>query len=443
MASTIAAVTTSGGGVVTTADASGNLNLLAGTTTVVAVTTAGAAVTGTLSATGVATFAAGTVALPSITTSGDTNTGIYFPAADTIAFTEAGTERMRIDSSGNVGIGTTSPVNILSVNGGVSLLPYYQTYLANSYYSGSWKYAGNGPAWGIGNNFGGPANGATIAIAAVNAGGAGAALTWNPAFNIDSSGNVGIGTSSPTSLLHVSSTTANPQIKITDLSIAGGRGGSIQGSYSGNGLYLDSLAAAGWVYIGSSTGGGQATNIRFDTSNAERMRIDSSGNLLVGTTSQVSQGKGNIAFNGSSHQGLNLQETANQSSAGFMYFQYNTTVLGTITRNVLTNAVQYNTTSDIRLKENIENANSALTTISNIKVRQYDWIGCEDSHQDYGFIAQELVEVVSGIVTKGRTEEDIWAVDYGKLTPILCKAIQEQQALITALTARIEALENK
>ena len=52
MASTIAAVTTSGGGVVTTADASGNLNLLAGTTTVVALTTAGAAVTGTLSATG-------------------------------------------------------------------------------------------------------------------------------------------------------------------------------------------------------------------------------------------------------------------------------------------------------------------------------------------------------------------------------------------------------
>ena len=101
---------------------------------------------------------------------------------------------------------------------------------------------------------------------------------------IDSSGNVGIGTSSPTSLLHVSSTTANPQIKITDLSIAGGRGGSIQGSYSGNGLYLDSLAAAGWVYIGSSTGGGQATNIRFDTSNTERMRIDSSGNVGIGLT---------------------------------------------------------------------------------------------------------------------------------------------------------------
>jgi Collagen triple helix repeat (20 copies) len=78
----------------------------------------GLAVTGTLSATGVATFAAGTFALPSITTSGDPNTGIYFPAADTIAFTEGGAEAMRIDSSGNVGIGAASPGNKLYVVGG-------------------------------------------------------------------------------------------------------------------------------------------------------------------------------------------------------------------------------------------------------------------------------------------------------------------------------------
>ena len=101
------------------------------------------------------------------------------------------TNTLVVDSANNrVGVGTASPVNKVTVNGGVSILPYYETYLVNSYYSGGWKYAGNGHAWGIGNNFNGPANGVTIGIAPVNAGGAGAALTWNPAFNIDSAGAV-------------------------------------------------------------------------------------------------------------------------------------------------------------------------------------------------------------------------------------------------------------
>ena len=64
---------------------------------------------GALGVTGVTTVQAGTAALPAITTSGDTNTGIFFPAADTIAFTEGGAEAMRITSAGDVGIGTTSP----------------------------------------------------------------------------------------------------------------------------------------------------------------------------------------------------------------------------------------------------------------------------------------------------------------------------------------------
>jgi hypothetical protein len=70
----------------------------------------------TLSATGVTTVQAGTVSTPAITTSGDTNTGIFFPAADTIAFSEGGAEAMRIDSSGNVGIGTSSPAGKLDVS---------------------------------------------------------------------------------------------------------------------------------------------------------------------------------------------------------------------------------------------------------------------------------------------------------------------------------------
>ena len=63
---------------------------------------------------------AGTAAAPALSTTGDTNTGIFFPAADTIAFSEGGAESMRIDSSGNVGIGTSSPGSTLDVNGAIT-----------------------------------------------------------------------------------------------------------------------------------------------------------------------------------------------------------------------------------------------------------------------------------------------------------------------------------
>jgi hypothetical protein len=66
-----------------------------------------------------ATLSAGSAAAPCITTTGDVNTGIFFPAADTIAFTEGGAESMRIDSSGQVGIGTASPTQKLDVAGGM------------------------------------------------------------------------------------------------------------------------------------------------------------------------------------------------------------------------------------------------------------------------------------------------------------------------------------
>ena len=92
---------------------SGTVTNLTGTASIningtVGATTASSGAFTTLSATGVTTVQAGTAALPAITTTGDTNTGIFFPAADTIAFAEGGVEAMRIDSSGNLLVGRTS-----------------------------------------------------------------------------------------------------------------------------------------------------------------------------------------------------------------------------------------------------------------------------------------------------------------------------------------------
>ena len=79
--------------------------------------------------------------------------------------------------------------------------------------------------------------------------------------------------------------------------------------------------------------------------------------------------------------------------------------------------------------------NPVLEKLMDVKVRQFDWTE-GDLHQDAGFIAQELAPVLSGIVTEGKTEEDMWQMDYSRLTPYLVKAIQE-------LTARVAELEAK
>ena len=96
-----------------------NILAASGTATLASATITGAATVGTtLGVTGVTTFAAGTALLPALTTTGDTNTGIYYPAADTFAVTTGGTERYRVDSSGNFLVGTPTALGKMRVRGG-------------------------------------------------------------------------------------------------------------------------------------------------------------------------------------------------------------------------------------------------------------------------------------------------------------------------------------
>ncbi len=253
----------------------------------------GSATFSSITVTGVSTFSAGTVSAPSITTSGDTNTGIFFPAADTIAFTEGGAEAMRIDSSGNVGIGTSSPSQRLDVAGSTSG-GYVVQILRNTNSGG---YAQQifqiGSANGTANiayapsiffALGPSANDTTTPIVFQN-------NNATERMRIDSTGNVGIGTSSPAARLDVVASDARFNLTSTGsgqtvgISIKGGAGGGDTFNF------IESLNSGGtqaW-YLGSN---GTANTLAFKTNgNNERMRIDSSGNVLVGSTTNFAGSK--------------------------------------------------------------------------------------------------------------------------------------------------------
>lgn len=263
---------------------------------------------------------------------------------------------------------------------------------------------------------------------------------------IDASGNVGIGTSSP-------STYANGQAPVlvtgtgNNFATIQGRTDGPSGSTNGvsyGGSYSTNPINGSRVTFNAEGGSGQRGSISFwtkptdDNTNqpTERARIDSSGNLLVGTTSTtVNPG---ISLQPSGR--LNIGRSNDDAVAEF--YRSGTRV-GQI--NVTTTATSYNTSSDYRLKEAIAPMTGALAKVALLKPCTYKWkVGGSDGQ---GFIAHELAEVEAGCVTGEKDAVDAegnpqyQGIDTSFLVATLTAAIQEQQALITTLTERITALE--
>ena len=101
--------------------------------------------------------------------------------------------------------------------------------------------------------------------------------------------------------------------------------------------------------------------------------------------------------------------------------------------------------SDIRLKENIKDLEPQLNIIKKLQPRKYDWKkeAKIEKRSDIGFVAQEIQKVIPNLVLEGKDKDKTLSISYSKLTPILVKAIQEQQEIIESLTKRIENLEKK
>ena len=307
-----------------------------------------------------------------------------------------GTERMRIDANGNVGIGTSSPTRELEVTGTGNV--YIKATAIGATDSAGLELDNAGVVWLIQND-----DTSSDALTFDRAG--------IEAMRIDASGNVGIGTSTNESGYKLDVRGWGQFEHPSGDCVLGVRAGNNTGtSY----IYFGDQASVNPAYIGYNH---TSNSMSFKVNTAVAMSIDSSGDLLVGTTTSAGGGKLTVDVGGISGTLVSFQNSQN---------------LGGSITVVSGGGTSYNTSSDQRLKENIVDAPSASNDIDAIQVRSFDW-KADGSHQKYGMVAQELLEVAPEAVSAPEDPEEMMGVDYSKLVPMMLKEIQSLRARIAAL----------
>ena len=414
-------------------------------------------------------------------------------SADLLFLTDT-TERMRIDSSGNVGIGATS------------IAPYFgRTVLTQGSNGATYKAHGTTVqgSFFVSDDLG------FAMVEAVTAHPLAFATNGNERMRITSAGNVGIGTTSPNYVLNTNynanatftnagsdftqmwqnsgtnalgvaladdltarfvtnnsyaiafNYAATELMRLTNVGYLGlgtaspanaieiAQGAGINAAIS---MRANGVAAAGELFVGQDAANSAYVYNRtgqpliFGTGNTERARVTAAGELLVGTTTTQTGVAGDavgITLYGTTSTGAavftrdsvnSVLYVNNKTSGGQLVQFYNGgNQVGSITSNGTTTA--YVTTSDERLKHDIVNAPEASSLIDAIKVRSFKW-NADSSEQRYGFVAQELLTVAPEAVSVPADPDDMMGVDYSKLVPMLVKEIQ-------SLRARVAQLEGK
>jgi len=429
---------------------SGNVTLTNVTITTANVTTANVV---TLIVTGNETVQGNTTVTGTITGakliptgSSVTGNGMYLPAANSVGISTNGTNAVYIDSNQNVGLGVTPSAwtsgqkviqagNTTAVMNDGSKSTYYGN---NFYYNGGFKYLTTG---GAATYYTQDASGAhtwySYAAATAGAtltGGAGQAMT------LDSTGDLALGRTSVTPF--------SSGYRTLDMDGTNGSGVRLRANGTTEAYLYCSTTSSILGTLG-------ADPLVFETNGTERARINSSGDLLVGTT--TTQGKLTVE---QSTTGTDVAVLRNTSASPYGIFQrftgadpnnttnyvfssyYNTTNIYTIWSNGTVTA-----RSDGRFKKNIETArNGYAEDLSRLRVVKYNWYNHEDnSPKELGLIAQEVEQVFPNLVMTENVGEETESksIKTSVLPIMLLKAMQEQQALITQLTARVAQLESK
>ena len=259
-------------------------------------------------------------------------------------------------------------------------------------------------------------------------------INTTSALYINNSRNIGIGTTSPTALLHIGYVAGTNGLKVES--------NNTPITWGGNATYGE-FGTLTWDTGVAIMAGVTGKGIAFHTNGygTERMRITSGGEMLVGrTTGGLSNGTGITLSGGSVQAEANsylFYGNRTSSDGLFMGIRRNNADVGSIT--VTTSATAFNTSSDYRLKTDFKDYNG-LSLINSIKTYDYAW--AIDNTRSYGVKAHELQELLPYMVfgEKDAINEDNsikpQAVDYSKLVPVLVKAIQE-------LSAKVSLLENK
>ena len=337
-------------------------------------------------------------------------------SANTVFFT-GNAERMRVDASGNVGLGVTpsawSAYKAFQMQAG-SLISFSTNdwrMVQNVVRTGATlDYLNNGPAHmylqdGVGGGhqwFSAPS------------GTAGNTISFTQAMTLDSSGNLGIGTASPSAKLEVE----DDDFARLDLNLSDASGTTIadvRGLVAGSEKWRLGKTAS------------SSDDFTINVAGSEALRVDTGGDLLVGKASGSTTEEGHKIFGSGQYY---MYSTATQVQR---YYETSTgNQVGSIA--ITTTATTYNTSSDARLKENIAGAEDAGAKVDAIKVRQFDWKS-DGSHQDYGMVAQELMTVAPEAVSGDPESDNMMGVDYSKLVPMLVKEIQSLRARVAALEA--------